>query len=360
MRPKKFKTKKRPNIEKATTYLNGKYFRPQTRHNIMVVNFFLSEGGLGDYINHVPALQWLAEQNPHVHGRVIATEPFLTVAKYFFSKYKNWKVINKAFAHKLMKQGESIVDPAQYRRYISAVGAHLHDLGFMFYAGHDRPHKGYEYLPSITYNKSWNWVELNPASDYAVFTPGATALARAMPANHFNNLVEYTIAKGVTPVFLGKADFAYQGTEGANKGYYAKFDNGYDLSKGVNLLEKTTLLEATQIMSGAKFVLGVDNGLLHFAGCTEVPVIFGHTVASVEHRILRRPKGLTIDIAIARETLPCISCQSNIRYIYGHKFSRCIYGDYKCLDILFTNDAEQWKKAIDTILHPMKIKNDRS
>lgn len=342
--------KVQPKHNDEMVYLNEDFFRPNTKHNSMTINFFLTNGGLGDYINFLPALQWLAEKNPQVVGRIIVTRPFFFIAEFLFKKYERWQVVDREKADKVMKPGEAIVDPMQFKKYISAVGAHLHDLGFMLYCGHDRPYPGYEYLPRIDYKGTWHWPELNPSGDYAVFTPGATAEARAMPPEHFNNLVNYTIDKGITPVFLGKADFAFQGEEGENRGYFAKFDKGYDFSKGVNLLEKTTLLEATQIMAGAKFVLGIDNGLLHFAGTTEAPIIFGHTVAAVHHRRIRRPKGLTIDVAISPKTLPCISCQSNIRYIHGHRFKFCIYGDYKCLDVIFTNDAEQWKRAIDIIL----------
>ena len=332
-------------------YLNENYFRPKTRHESVHIHFFLSQGGLGDYINHMPAFQWLAEKCPHLEGRLFVNKPFLEVAEFIMRPYKQWKVINKVLAPKFLKTGDAVVDPVNYKKFINATGAHLLDLGFMFYACHDKPYAGYNRLPSINYSKPWRWPELNPDWEYAIFTPGATAQARAVPAKHFNNLVDYTISKGVTPVFLGKADFAGLGKkEGSSKGYYAKFDEGYDFSRGVDLREKTTLLEAVQIMRGAKFVIGVDNGLLHFAGCTEVPIIFGHTVAEVEHRKIRRPKGLTIDIAISRDSLPCIGCQSNMRYIMGHQFKFCIYGDYQCLDLIFADDARTWKQAIDVVL----------
>jgi ADP-heptose:LPS heptosyltransferase len=168
-----------------------------------------------------------------------------------------------------------------------------------------------------------------------------------MPSYAFNGLVDYTISKGITPVFIGKRDFALKGKE---NNYFANVGEEMDFSKGIDFREKTTLLQAVEIIKGAKFILGIDNGLLHFAGCTETPIIFGHTITEVKHRSVRRPKGTVINLALTKESLPCSGCQSNMRNIIGHKFKNCIYDDYKCLDLLFGNEMSEWKRAIDYIL----------
>lgn len=337
-----------------TVYLNNSYFRPNTKHASQAYNFFLTLGGLGDYLNWLPALQWIAEKCPQVKGQIFVNPPFDEVAKYLFKKYQHWKVHKLAFAPSIMKDNELIIDPKRFPiKYIFSTGAHLLDLGFMLYCNQAIPMSGYNRLPPIDYEGPWKWPDLDPAEPYAVFTPGATVDTRATPADAFNELVNYTISKGVKPVFLGKMNFSHRGQE---TGYFAKFKDGYDFTKGVDLREKTTLLESVQVMRGARFVIGVDNGLLHFAGTTEVPIIFGHTIARVEHRQIRRPKGLTVNIALSKETLPCIACQSDMRFILseeskkGHRFSKCIYDDYKCLELLFSNNAGTWKKAIDHVL----------
>lgn len=340
-------------LENETVYMNEKYFRPKTKWYETPIHFILSQGGLGDYINWIPSFEWLAEENPHVIAKIYLQEPFRSVAKYLLKKYEPRMSVHAPEELKdLVKEGHGICNGNEYSLYINATGAHLMDLGFMLHCTASEAFEGYNRLPKIDYKDDYalellGATEENDPPPYAVFTPGATVEARAMPAKALNELVQYTKDKGITPVFLGKKDFA-EGKRTEN--YYAKFKDDYDFSLGLDLREKTTLLQATQIMGGARFVLGVDNGLLHFAGCTEVPIIFGHTVATVKQRDIRRPKGTTINIAIDKKDLPCIGCQANMRYIIGHNFSKCVYDDYKCLELLFANNSATWKKAIDLVL----------
>lgn len=338
-----------------------KILKIKANENIFLDNTFLEKqnvafvfmnGGLGDYINFMSSILWIAEANNHVQGILLVREPFKSVAKFILKSYPQFKVWDLTEIKNLPDRTLVCYPKDQL---ITAVGAHLMDLGFMYYAQMSKPPEGYGYLPEINYKGR----DFDLPQNFAVFTPGATARARVMYGKYFNELVNYTMSKGITPVFLGKKDFAHNTTA---EGYKASFENDYDLTKGLDLTEKTTLLEATNIMSKALFVLGIDNGLLHFAGTTEVPIIFGHTVASVEHRDIRRKQGLTININIDRKDLSCISCQSNMRFLRGHKFSSCLYSKdvkkaYSCLDLLFSKECATWKNAIDYILNLSRSKS---
>jgi ADP-heptose:LPS heptosyltransferase len=345
MKPKKVKAN--PNI-----------FRPGTMLEQQRVVFIFVNGGLGDYINFMSAVIWAAEQNPHVVGHVLVTEPFRTVAAHILKDYPNWT----AHVHGYLRTIQDTYDrvlvhyPRREHMLISATGAHLMDLGFMWFAQMSKPPKDYGFLPEINYNEPWKWPALKERP-YAVFTPGATAKSRVIYPRYFNELVNYTVSKGITPVFLGKRDFADGNKDIA---YNATIQDGYDFSKGIDLTEKTTLLEATQIMSKACFVLGLDNGLLHFAGTTTTPIIFGHNVASVEQRDIRRRSGQTINVHLEESGLSCIACQSKMRYMVGHKFSDCFYrshpsNGYKCLELLFSEGCATWKMAIDHMLNLPRI-----
>ncbi len=328
---------------------NEKYFLKGTTLPKQYAAFIFINGGLGDYINFMSAAIWAAKENPHLIGRIYVREPFRSVAKYIMREFPEWKVLPHEELPDL--EDRALVHYPK-DQLINATGAHLMDLGFKYYALIDRPPEGYGYLPEINYTGQWKWPELK-VQPYAVFTPGATAKARVMKGRYFNELVAYTRSRGVTPVFLGKRDFV-EGTE-KNIGYNAVVQDDYDLSKGIDLTEKTSILEAVQIMSKAVFVLGLDNGLLHFAGTTTTPIIFGHNVATVEHREIRRRQGLTINIKVNESDLACIGCQSRMRYIVGHKFNECLYKEkpevaYKCLDLLFAERCQTWKAAIDHIL----------
>lgn len=325
------------------TYLNERIFRPKTKYGVHTVNFFLEQGGLGDYICHMPAFEYLAKECPHVHGRIFVAKPFDEIAKHIMKPFKHWSVHIKKDAEKIMQSGEMIISPSKYIKYLNACGAHLLDLGFIYYCNMNVPPAEYNRMTGLTgaFKHDFDLPE-----KYAVLTPGATAKARTMPAMGFNALAEYLNQKGITPVFLGKADFAHQG---AKSDYFAKIDENYDLSLGINLLEKTSLKQAIAVMDQAKMVIGLDNGLLHFAGCTQTPIIFGHSVTEVQHREIRRYKGQTINIHVSTKDLPCSGCQSRMRFVPGHRFKYCIYDDYLCLNMLFSNDAKAWKDAIDAI-----------
>lgn len=309
-------------------------------------SFVLEGGGMGDYINWCSAIKYIAENYTHVDGRVFCSGLFLDVAKYLFEKYPGWKVAHRDDINKVHENGAGMCAPKRGTQLLNACGSHLLDLGFHYYICINPPPKEYNKLVEIDFEGAWKWPELNPKSNYCVFTPGSTTEAREMPVHGFNELVLYAISKGLTPVFLGKADLS--------ENYQAKFLN-YNLSQGVDLRERTTILEAVQIMRGAKFVIGLDNGLLHMAGTTNVPVIFGHNITSIEHREIRRDKGLTINITASEETLPCIGCQSKVRFVSKHDFRFCLFRDNqdlnkRCIFHLFKNNSKPWKDAIDKCL----------
>jgi ADP-heptose:LPS heptosyltransferase len=347
---------RKKNQVKELCYLDPTIFRPQTKHEKVRVWFHLINGGIGDYINHMSAFKWLAEKNPHIIGHIVAPSQFFEIAQFIMKPYTHWQVVERSifnrFARKMLIPGDEILDPSTFKKYIGAPGAHLLDLGFMLYAQLDKPPEGFNFMVDLShYQPSHHeFEELDLHMPYAVFTPGYTAESRVFKAEYMNKLLEYTKSKGITPVFLGKKDFANRGKEAFNKGYFARFQDDIDYSLGVDLREKTSLLDAIYIMGRAKFVIGIDNGLLNLAGTTKVPIIFGHTITQVRHRDIRRREGKTINIIVDEVTLPCSGCQSKMRYIMKHKFSKCIYGDYQCLDLLFANDCEAWKKAIDSVL----------
>jgi hypothetical protein len=288
----KLKAKKIRANEKI--FLKGTYLEPQR------VVFIFIDGGLGDYINFMSSVLWAARENPQITGHVTVNEPFRTIAEHILKDYPGFTAHTHDYLKTIYEKYDRVLIhyPKKEQQLINATGAHLMDLGFKYYAQLDRPPKDYGYLPEIKFDTYFDfktkWPDL-AGRPYAVFTPGATARARVIYGRYFNELVAYTLSRGLTPVFLGKKDFAFNAT---GEGYSATFQDDYDFSKGIDLTEKTTLLEAIQIMSKACFVLGLDNGLLHLAGTTNAPIIFGHNVATVEHREIRRRSGLTINIKL--------------------------------------------------------------
>lgn len=324
--------------------LDPSIFGANAKSQTMPVNFVFGSGGVGDYINWCASLQYVADRHKHVDARIFVSGLFLEVAQHIFGHMPRWKIIDRQYFRMHYEPGTMIAFPKP-GQLINACGAHLLDLGFMYFCCMDEPHKDYNFIPSINYEGPWKWPELGPKSPYAIFTPGATSPVREMPVKAFNEIVQYTKSKNVIPVFLGKKVLSSQ--------YIANFAD-YDFTQGVDLREKTTLLEATQLMRGAKFVIGIDNGLLHMAGTTETPIIFGHNIAALKHRVIRRRKGLTINLVVDEKDLACIGCQSKMRFLYHHTFKDCIFPRapqrLACLEHLFKEDSKIWKWAIDEVL----------
>jgi hypothetical protein len=153
------------------------------------------------------------------------------------------------------------------------------------------------------------------------------------------------VSLGITPVFLGKSDILLDGNK------TTKFKEDIHFHKGLDLREKTTVIEAAAIMQYAECTVGLDMGLLHVAALMkDSKIIFGYNIVLPEHRRPRRDHGRCIDLFITKEELECIACQSVIKKLPTHKFDKCYYGDNKCIDLLFANESERWKKAIDEIL----------
>lgn len=177
---------------------------------------------------------------------------------------------------------------------------------------------------------------------YAVLTPGATAANRKMPASVYNGICDHLLSKGITPVHLGTSSMEYRELQ-------PKMDEAYDFSKGVNLIDKTSLLEAALIMSDARMVIGIDNGLLHLAALTDVTILYGYTMAGPRTRQVRRPHGHTIELYADKEKLPCLFCQENVRFFMDHHFTNCIYKEHvpACVKAL---NVESWNANIDAAL----------
>ncbi len=321
--------------------LDPSIYREGMKSKTAPVNFIFANGGVGDYVNWMASMMYVADFHKHVDGIIHVTEIFAEVAEWLMRPYPRWKIQDRRHFKKNYIENSLVAFAKPGEQLLNATGQHLLTLGFNYFCAQAEPPPKYNFLPAIDYEGPWKWPELNPKEPYAIFTPGATSPIREMPVEGFNTLALYTKNLGVRPVFLGKRE--------VSQNYTANFA-GYDYSLGLDLRERTTLLEATQLMRGAEFVIGLDNGLLHLAGCTDVPVIFGHNIAALEHRQIRRRHGLTVDITVEHERLACIGCQSKMRFLYNHHFKKCLFGDAKCIDILFENRAERWRKAIDEAL----------
>lgn len=179
--------------------------------------------------------------------------------------------------------------------------------------------------------------ELGP--EVVVITSDYTALSRQWPSVHINTLARRLRAQGLTPVLLGRSKRIETGID---KDPIIPVTNaGVDASLFVDLRDKTSLIEALGVMQRAKAVVGVDNGLLHLAHCTDVPIVYGFTTLLPQHRVpfrkqylysaentstWRAEHGLT---EVLEAQVPCGGCQSR-GFAVNNDWRTCLFGDYAC------------------------------
>lgn len=318
-------------------------FRPNTTTQIrpVIFKFTLKDNyhcALGDAICWLPAIEYVAENFNYVQGNLIIPEWLHEIAKNILSKYPHWRVYDKVPSH--LSQGiqlrEQIMDP------VNATMMHLVDLGFLYFAGQQPTPEEYNRYPLLDLE---NVPIPGPKlpDNYAVVIPGAQAANRKFLPHQLNGISDHLISKGITPVYLG--------TQTMNHGTRKiDIDDRYDLSKGVNLIGQTYLLDAAKIMEKARMVIGIDNGLLHLAGMTDATILYGYTIAGPKHRQIRRRYGHTVELYGSKEKLPCLFCQENMRFFLGHHFTECMYKEYEpsCVKEL---NLQSWIATIDQVLN---------
>lgn len=328
-------------------------FRPGTQCLPFEMNFIFLNGGMGDYITWMQPIRWLASEATWIKGKLIVPNYFKELAAYFLKDFPEWSYANyhevkdipradeTPFRGPVMLQNESL----------NATGAHLLTCGWVYFTNKEKAPPGWDYYPQFkqadldAMTLPAKAAALEPGK-YAVITVGVTTNSRRIPAKSWNLIIEHVLARGLTPVFLGR-DVVDTGNA---KNIYTEYSKEIRFDLGVDLRNDTSLLQVAAILSRAAVVIGHDNGLLHLAGCTEVPIVFGYNLASPDHREPRRPVGKTYNVTLTTEELACNHCQSRTNFVIGYNFRECFYGDLKCIDLLFADGAARWKTQIDLAL----------
>ena len=146
--------------------------------------------------------------------------------------------------------------------------------------------------------------------------------------------------KGFIPVFVGKTDMDLSLPDAQRP----KSALPNDLTKyGVDLRNKTSLLDLVAIFKRARAVCGVDSGPIHLAGTTSVPIICGYTSVAPEIRIPTRKEGKTYALTA---DIPCISCESRWRSNYWN-FENCYFQHAECSKQL---TADRFIRVLNQIL----------
>jgi len=199
-------------------------------------------------------------------------------------------------------------------------------------------------------NEKLNKVNLkrfNLPEKYLVLPTMFTAPVRKLRADIINDIIKWGNEKGYTPVLLGKKDIEEKGNKGS---YFAKAQDEINENQTLDLREKTSLLEAGKIISESAAIVGLDNGLLHMAACSDVPIIMGFTSLDPMHRMPIRHNTLGWNVwpVVPPESLSCRFCQSRMHFVFNHDFRKCFYDDYQCVQLL---RSQQFIDALESAIN---------
>lgn len=320
------------------------------------VGYILFRNGAGDFIVFARAFEWLADTHPHIYGTIFVPGFLVDLYKLIFADRKQWNIEATEIAgcyrdDWFHPQIQLLIDPWRNGKtqFITAQGVSPLEMGFMYYAcaGRDLIPPEYYNYPLIELVEEGLPKELR-GQKYAVIPAGSIRNTGRVPGHFWNPVIENIKKRDLTPVLLGKST--------VTEGYTSNFPTGITLAGVVNLWDKTSILEAAQIMQYGQFTIGLDNGLLHLAACTPTTVIFGHNVANVKLRSPISQKGKTIDVFLTKDELRCIGCLTDVKALYNHDFNLgCLYEKFPehnmaCVTRLFENGGERWIKAIDSAL----------
>lgn len=280
------------------------------------VNFTLTLGGLGDNIARMVAMKYISERHPHVIPIIWVADYFYPIAKNMLPDVRIEKFSNTA------KYNKELPGRTTGNQVMTNLKMSMVDHAFCLLANE---------VPSIEY-KNYIPLNLKPIGvqhfdlpeKYVVMTCAYTAPIREFLPEYINEINDYIIHKGYKIVFLGQevVDAGVPGFE-----IIGKVKPEIDFSKGINLINKTSLLQAAKIMSEAKAVVGLDNGLGHLAACSDVSVVQGYTSVNPIHRMPTRHNqfGWRWFPVVPPENEPERFCQSIWDFQFTHDFKFSYY-----------------------------------
>lgn len=293
------------------------------------INFLFNNGGIGDLIGSLPALNYIHKNHPHVYQQIWIGD------------------FGKEFAERSLPRDERIIvhtfsniDKYDQNTYTRCIGygstytnlsSHITKHAFSMICNVEPEVDDLNYLPMD--QRGLNISRLNLPEKYVVINVGHTAAVREWKPKYITEVAKYIKEKGYTPVFIGKA----AAPNGAGHVIRGTVNEGVDFSLGMDIRDQTTLCELQVVISKAKTIVGLDCGPLHVAATTEIPIVGAFTSVKPMHRMPYRHGQLGWNyypIFLSQKELGCTGCQSNMAFTPVHRFDTCLHKDRLCLDLI--------------------------
>lgn len=322
------------------------------------VGFMLHHGALGDTISSLPALNFArAAHAPVVEMVVWTREDLVPLIKLLCPGFD----VRTLYDFKLESEAHGGKLPYPYcmnssvNNTITRNKQDMVDFAFRCLLDLQPPFAEAMNYPSAPLGPR----PANLDVKYVALAPNGNALNRTLPATVLGPVIEGLLARGLRPVMLGKREASVpvaiqngkviKERKSVNTGFYDDLPEALR-AQCVDLRERTNTLEARDILGHAEAVIGLDGGLLHLAGTTEVPIVYGITSVDPAHRHIYRhgEPGWKQKFVQPPESLACRGCQSHWTLVFGLPFTECAYGDTACA----TLNPDEFLSALDQLTAP--------
>ena len=314
-------------------------FRPGTTPTIIEnINFTLSNAGMGDCITALVPINYVYKHFPWVNPIIWVPDYMVEFAKHVLPP----KSIVKPYSKGKKEYNNELSARMNEWKLHTAMRTHPvdHCYHMMLDISPDIEHKNYLSIRPEEIDIS----RFSLPEKYVVIPLGATTKSKTLPIATLNSIAKYAKEKGYTPVFLGKKSSA---TGYEDKTLTTKLVEA-DTTLGIDLTDKTSLLESGAIIAGSKAIIGMEGGLVHLAGFTDTNIIASYTFVDPKVLAPYRNNSRTYKFfpIVPPEDLGCRFCQTNIQFLFND-FKECLYSDYRCAtDMTF----QYFKRYMDIVL----------
>lgn len=235
----------------------------------------LTDGGMGDLIGCLVAVDYNIKNYPNIKFNVWVPDYLFWFAKHVLTPGSTIRPFSKA---KEEFRKDVMGMTTEWCTNHTCIRTHPVDYGFHMLSDrhvYDLNEKNYLQIKADNIDIS----DLDLPKEYVVIASTGVEPVRTMPIDTANTLIDYVLEKGFVPVFLGKEESDC----GFNEFKIKAKPLELNYSKGINLINKTNLLQSAKIIHESKAYIGMDGGLTHLAGCTNAFIIAGYTASNPNH-----------------------------------------------------------------------------
>ena len=235
----------------------------------------LTDGGMGDLVCCLVAVDWNIRHHRHIKFNVWVPDYLFWFARHVLTEGAVIRPFSKA---KEEFRQDILGMTTEWCTNHTCIRTHPVDYGFHMLADrhvYELNEKNYLQIQADKIDVS----NFDLPKDYVVICATGIEPVRTMPIKTANEIIDYVVGKRLTPVFLGKesSDCGFKDFKIVAKPIELNYD------KGINLLNKTSLVESAKIIHGSKAFVAMDGGLAHVAGCTDAEIVCGYTASHFSH-----------------------------------------------------------------------------